>query len=248
MNIIEDLTPVNFQNTRFGVKIDTIVFHSMDGFYNGTISWFKNPVSKASCHYLISKFGEIRRMVKEEHRAFHAAEWNNRSIGIELEDELKKANWKYTQEQITSLRWLVQDIERRRGKLQYKLHKDISSIRSDPVGNFTLDWLLTVQPQPPMNPLPPELQKYSLTWKEIAVNKGFDINSAQFASYRKADEIISKVRTDKDNAIRAVGLDPADLHGSLNRKLAEAQSQVTNNEDAKLGRAYKETLKLAGAL
>lgn len=144
MKIINDFTPVNFEPTRYGTKIDTIVFHSMDGFYKGTIAWFKNPNAKASCHYLISKEGEIRCMVREEHRAWHAGTWNNRSIGIELEDELEKSAWKYTQPQIDALRWLVQDIQTRHAINQFKLHKNLSSSRSDPVGNFTLDWILPV--------------------------------------------------------------------------------------------------------
>lgn len=150
MKIINDYTPVNFNTSRSGVKIDTIIFHSMDGFYNGTISWFKNPASKASSHYLISKEGEIRRMVREEHRAWHAGTYNDRSIGIELEDERKREAYKYTEAQKEALRWLVSDIESRHGILKRVLHKDISANRSDPVGDFTLLWLTNSQPPPIM--------------------------------------------------------------------------------------------------
>ena len=39
--------------------------------------------------------------------------------------------------------------------------------------------------------MPTELQKYRIDWKEIAVSKGLDVNSSQFADYRNIDKIIS---------------------------------------------------------
>lgn len=106
---------------------------------------------------------------------------------------------------------------------------------------------ITISPQPPMATLPPELQKYSEKWNEIAVNKGFDVNSPQFASYREIDKILSdKLKIDRenrDNAIRAVGLDPNDLKGSLDKKLAEAVSQAPGSPYEKLGRSTAQWFK-----
>lgn len=69
------------------VKPTWIVVHAMAGFYTGSISWFKNPKSQVSAHYLVNKKGEITNMVKDEHKAWHCFNFNNQSIGIELEDK-----------------------------------------------------------------------------------------------------------------------------------------------------------------
>lgn len=59
---------------------------------------------------------------------------------------------------------------------------------------------LIVSTQPPMANLPPELQHYSEKWKEIAVSKGLDVNSPQFADYLAIDKIISdKVKAASQN-------------------------------------------------
>jgi hypothetical protein len=68
-----------------GNTVDQIIIHIMQGYFEGSISWFKNPSSSASAHYLISKEGEIVQMVKLENRAWHAGDHNSRSIGIEHE-------------------------------------------------------------------------------------------------------------------------------------------------------------------
>lgn len=74
-------------------KIDTIVIHfTANGSLDGAVSWFKNPNSKVSAHYLIDRDGTIVQMVKEQDKAWHAGrsslggrrDVNQRSIGIEL--------------------------------------------------------------------------------------------------------------------------------------------------------------------
>jgi len=78
-------------------NITYIVIHVMDGYFEGTIDWFQNPDSQASAHYLVSQEGEIVQMVREKDIAWHAGNWeyNQRSIGIEHEDEgnWDKPNW-----------------------------------------------------------------------------------------------------------------------------------------------------------
>lgn len=63
-----------------------IVLHAMAGTYKGSIQWFKNPTSKVSAHYLVSKEGEITCMVKPDLAAWHVKNFNSPSIGIEMED------------------------------------------------------------------------------------------------------------------------------------------------------------------
>ena len=74
--------------------IDLVVLHYTGSLsLEGTISWFLNPVSQVSAHYVIGRAGELVRMVQEADVAWHAgraATWgglgfvNSRSVGIEL--------------------------------------------------------------------------------------------------------------------------------------------------------------------
>ncbi len=68
---------------RAGNTIDQIVIHLMQGYFEGTISHFKNGSPATSAHYLVGQNGEIVQMVKVSDRAWHAGDHNNRSIGIE---------------------------------------------------------------------------------------------------------------------------------------------------------------------
>ncbi len=96
-------------NSRNGAQIRRIVLHYTTGrAVAGTISWFLNPVSKVSAHYVIARNGDIYQMVREADAAWHARSANAESIGIEHSaapgDQL-------TPEQeassIALLRWLV---------------------------------------------------------------------------------------------------------------------------------------------
>jgi len=70
-----------------GQKPTWIVLHTMSGTFTGSQSWFKNPKSKVSAHYLVSKQGDIVCMVKEgPFAAWHVVNFNSPSIGIEMED------------------------------------------------------------------------------------------------------------------------------------------------------------------
>ncbi len=91
--------PANYTVLRESASIDKIVIHTMQGYYNGAISWFQNPASQVSAHYLIrSSDGDITQMVEEKDIAWHAGNWsyNQRSIGIEHEGFISDASW-YTE-------------------------------------------------------------------------------------------------------------------------------------------------------
>lgn len=80
--IIWDPSP-NY-NSRGGVTIDSIVIHTTEGAYSGAVSWLKNPSAGASAHYVIKEDGtEIKQLVADSDRAWHATYYNSRSIGIE---------------------------------------------------------------------------------------------------------------------------------------------------------------------
>lgn len=73
-----------------------IVIHVMQGSYNGAISWFKNPASNVSAHYLMrAADGDITQMVRNRDIGWHAGNWtyNTRSIGIEHEGFVSDPNW-----------------------------------------------------------------------------------------------------------------------------------------------------------
>jgi len=89
--------------------IDTVVIHftgSNNG--EGTVSWFRNPMSKVSAHFVIDRSGQIYQFVPEKHKAWHAGKssWkgrknvNNFSIGIEL---VGISTQLFTEEQYESL-------------------------------------------------------------------------------------------------------------------------------------------------
>lgn len=76
--------------------IQYVVIHIMEGSYAGSISWFKNPASNVSAHYLLrSSDGQITQMVREKDIAYHAGNWtyNTRSVGIEHEGYGNNPNW-----------------------------------------------------------------------------------------------------------------------------------------------------------
>ena len=74
-----------------------VVIHTMQGSYNGSISWFLNSASNVSSHYLVkSSTGEVTQMVSHDDTAWHAGCYNSRSIGIEHEGYIADPGTWYT--------------------------------------------------------------------------------------------------------------------------------------------------------
>jgi N-acetyl-anhydromuramyl-L-alanine amidase AmpD len=84
--------PTN-QRPRHNGTIDRIVLHTTEGGYAGTLAWFQSPVARVSAHFVVSQKGEVTQMVLERDCAYHAAPWNDRSIGIEHEGHAADATW-----------------------------------------------------------------------------------------------------------------------------------------------------------
>ena len=77
--------------------ISHVAIHTMQGSYSGSISWFQNPNSNASAHYMVrSSDGQVTQMVRESHKAWHAKSANPYSIGIEHEGYVSNPAW-YTE-------------------------------------------------------------------------------------------------------------------------------------------------------
>jgi N-acetyl-anhydromuramyl-L-alanine amidase AmpD len=62
-----------------------VVIHITDGgsSIEGPLSWFQNPASGVSAHYIVGQNGEVVQMVRDRDIAWHANSANGDSIGIE---------------------------------------------------------------------------------------------------------------------------------------------------------------------
>lgn len=66
--------------------VSGVVVHYTEGSYAGCISWFQNPASNVSAHYVVrSSDGQVTQMVREADKAWHARSANAYTIGIEHE-------------------------------------------------------------------------------------------------------------------------------------------------------------------
>lgn len=76
--------------------INYVVIHTTQGSYAGTISWFQNPSSNVSAHYVLrSSDGQLTQMVREKDIAWHAGNstYNAQSVGIEHEGFVSNPSW-----------------------------------------------------------------------------------------------------------------------------------------------------------
>ena len=87
-------------NREAKLNINKVIIHIAEGYYEGTISWFKTESSNVSAHYVVrSRDGEVAQLVRNEDVAWHAGVWkyNQHSIGIEHEGFDENDDW-YTRE------------------------------------------------------------------------------------------------------------------------------------------------------
>ncbi|MEO3756021.1 peptidoglycan-binding protein [Streptomyces sp. B6B3] len=88
--------PANSANYSSGRSqaISAVVIHVTQGSYAGTISWFQNPDSEVSAHYVVrSSDGEVTQMVRDADTAWHARSGNAYSVGIEHEGWVDDPAW-----------------------------------------------------------------------------------------------------------------------------------------------------------
>ncbi|MBF8191785.1 N-acetylmuramoyl-L-alanine amidase [Nonomuraea sp. K274] len=85
--------PGNYQAGR-SKPIRYIVVHVTQGSYAGSISWFQNPASGVSAHYVIrSSDGDVTQMVRDGDTAYHARSANPEALGIEHEGYVDNPSW-----------------------------------------------------------------------------------------------------------------------------------------------------------
>lgn len=85
MEIKKKLNPTNFYPGR-PTGISGLVLHTTEGNFPGDLNWLAATASRVSCHYLVTKEGEIWQIVEDHNRAWHAGHvWGNQEcIGIEI--------------------------------------------------------------------------------------------------------------------------------------------------------------------
>ena len=110
-------------SSRAGADIDTVVVHyTTAGNFESTKNHFLDPASQVSAHYIIDKNGDIYQMVKDADKAWHAAQANRTSIGIEhvakVGDRLTAAQEKSS---VHLIKWLM--TEYKIPKENIKAHK-----------------------------------------------------------------------------------------------------------------------------
>ncbi|MGN5631300.1 peptidoglycan-binding protein [Streptomyces sp. AC154] len=85
--------PANFATGR-SAAIDKVIIHVTQGSYAGSISWFQNPASQVSSHYVVrSSDGQITQMVRDSDTAYHARSANSSALGIEHEGFIDDPSW-----------------------------------------------------------------------------------------------------------------------------------------------------------
>lgn len=122
-----------FTPGREGRAIDHIIIHHWDDpanhpTYEGTISWFENPTSQVSAHYVVEA-GRVACLVNEPDTAWHAGTWdmNLRSIGIEC-------NPRCSDEDKATVAELVSELLSRYPGAVILGHKDV--VPTDCPGNY----------------------------------------------------------------------------------------------------------------
>lgn len=62
---------------------DGVVLHIAEGFFAGTQSWLKNPASRTSAHFVVSKEGEIVQLVDTDTQSWCQQDGNARWLSVE---------------------------------------------------------------------------------------------------------------------------------------------------------------------
>lgn len=131
---------------RTGRTIRYIIIHTIEGSEAGCISWFQNPSSRVSAHYVLSHAGRVTQMVRDEDRAWHAGNYNEQSIGIENEGWAGRNNWTDTQYRV--LAQLTRALCDRYGipktRAHILAHSEVASHKSDPGRFFDWDRFMTL--------------------------------------------------------------------------------------------------------
>ena len=139
MKLINKFKSPNF-DSRKSIPIKFIIIH-----YTAlrncqeAIKYLCNKDKKVSCHYLISKKGEIYQLVNDKKRAWHAGiscwgnitDINSHSIGVELDYDANIEGKKFSTKMINSLSELISSLKSRYNieNTNILAHSDIAPFR-----------------------------------------------------------------------------------------------------------------------
>lgn len=109
--------PGNYTLGRRGKRPSKIVIHVMDGTYEGTASWFRDPAATVSAHYGVASDGRVAQYVADENAAWHAGDWDTNliSLGVEHEGRPSTGPWVPTRAQLAASAELVANLCERWG-------------------------------------------------------------------------------------------------------------------------------------
>lgn len=90
------------KSSRHGARITGIILHDTESHdytgakdVEGVLSWFANPASEVSAHYVIDADGHVGRSVGDYDKAWHAANANPTTVGIEQVGFASLPRWKW---------------------------------------------------------------------------------------------------------------------------------------------------------
>jgi hypothetical protein len=169
--VIDRLTPVNYRPGRNGRTVRAIVLHITDGdTAAGALSWFRNPESGVSAHYVIDRDGTVYRAVAEADTAWANGilnqpdltqplirRWAEERINPNLETVSIEAAGRpeagWTAEQVTAARALVADIAARHGLVVSPLtvlrHRDLDRVNRARCPSLTDEQFAAILAGPP---------------------------------------------------------------------------------------------------
>lgn len=124
-SIIESLPSPNY-GSRNGTPISGIVVHNTaEGTFSGAISHLRNPSAQVSAHMIVSRQGQIVRLVPDDMSAFHAVQANRSTLGVEIEATAKARSLEPAQERALAsllLHWLI---KHRLSASQIQTHRSV---------------------------------------------------------------------------------------------------------------------------
>jgi N-acetyl-anhydromuramyl-L-alanine amidase AmpD len=147
----------NYTAVSYNRGIQYVIIHTVEGSYQGCISWFKNPSSNVSAHYVVAYTGAITQMVKDKDIAWHASSWNTHSIGIEHEGYASQNGWTAAQyaKSAALTRWICLTYGIPMTRQRILGHNEVSSYKSDPGPHFNWNYYMSLVTNGSAPPPPP---------------------------------------------------------------------------------------------
>ncbi len=163
-------------------RIDTVVIHTIEGSAQGAISWFRNPSSNVSAHYVISYGGQIFQCVADSNTAWHVRSYNSRAIGLEHEGYAGRNNWTDAQYRASArlTAWLCRAYGIPRNRQRILGHVEVPGNDHTDPGRF-FNWTYYMQlvngnssgPSPSPTPTPtPSLTAQQVSTSTLNVRSG----------------------------------------------------------------------------